>query len=162
MCTNLISSVGSTKEDVIYCHSIHPLPLLHSHHLHPPSFLPTPLFPVIISLSPLTSLSLLRSPPPPPTHTPCYPPSAFYSIQLYEQSSDKCNRHCTCSIFMRTTSSLFGLVPTNLACVTASDRFSTPIPALGCPGSIQNSTVSSLSTPYNVHVYTVRRVYTIR
>lgn len=33
-------------------------------------------------------------------------------------------KHCTCIIFIRTTSSLAGSVPTNLACVTASAMFS--------------------------------------
>jgi len=36
---------------------------------------------------------------------------------------------------MRTTSSLAGFVPTNLAWVTASERFSIPTAALGWRGS---------------------------
>ena len=41
----------------------------------------------------------------------------------------------TCSMRMRTVSSLAGSVPTNLACVTASDTHSTPSLALGYDGS---------------------------
>jgi len=42
----------------------------------------------------------------------------------------------TCNIFIKTTSSLLGSVPTNLACVTASARLSMPELALSDVGSI--------------------------
>ena len=52
--------------------------------------------------------------------------SLFISREYIKKGILRNHENQTCNIFMRTTSSLLGSVPTNLACVTASARFSTP------------------------------------
>ena len=64
------------------------------------------------------------------------PSSTFPSLPSLTHSLSPSFPPLTCNIFIRTTSSLAGLVPTNLAWVTASERVSTPLAALGWVGSV--------------------------
>lgn len=60
-------------------------------------------------------------------------------------------KNCTCNIFIRTTSSLAGSVPTNLACVTASAMFSMASAAASWLESVQRKTPVSPSGNQRSH-----------